>query len=60
MVKLKTFGKDLRLLVVESFKNGLSTKKIFENVQKLWFCCTIGVFVDGLLDAHGDGVGCRS
>ncbi len=34
MFKLKTFGKDLRLLVVESFKNGLSTKKIFENVQK--------------------------
>jgi hypothetical protein len=25
---------DLRLLVAESFKNGLSTKKIFENVQK--------------------------
>ena len=34
MVKLKTFGKDLRLLVIESFKNGFSTKKIFENVQK--------------------------
>ena len=34
MVKSKTFGKDLRLLVIESFKNGFSTKKIFENVQK--------------------------
>ena len=34
MVKSKTFGKDLRLLVIESFKNGFSTKKIFENLQK--------------------------
>jgi hypothetical protein len=34
MVKNNTFGRRIRFLVIEAFKNGKTTQKISENVEK--------------------------